>query len=430
MANTLTANTLTNKIDVAVGGIQDHEKLTNIGTQTHLQLEARLNAIESGPIYIDDLTDLAQFLVAGTYELTTNKYIFRASINFGTANIKLVSASGGYSFEGLSVDFFISYTGTAAFITTNQTDIIMESQSFFFNTPNATTVSMTNGNSFISTLVVFFAAPLACSLTTFGFLTLNDLPVIGCDDGFIATDVGTITCKLPQFNSGSNVSGKFLTCSGAASERLIVSTIDSRPESTESMFQIEANWAGLANFTGGVHRRAGGEFFSATSRDHTDNDVIVNSIDNVTPSRATASVFIASGSEVSTPITDTNQTLILGTYTQGLTQNFVTANSRLTYKGNAVVIFPFIFKCLATPASGNNRDYDFFIRHTKFIGTVVTLIPISFHELNIDAGTPQTALCIGDISMATDDFIEPVVIGQNSGANIAITCSALSFITG
>lgn len=436
MSNQVSVGPSGDNIGVQVAGIAPvWGKISGtLSDQDDLQAEfdtvdARLDKIELGPVLVDSLADLAIFLDAGVYKLPENRYYFRSSINFGVNPIELITPSGDYFFTANTAEVFLTYTGTVSFITTSQTDIVMEAiGAFFFNTPNAKCIDMANGNSYISTLVVYVAATVAIDLDAFSFLTLNDLPIIGCDDGIIANDVLTITAKLPQFNSGTNITGKFLTASGEASQRLLMSTIDSRPESNESFIDIQANYGGLIDLNGGVHTQGGGTFFSATSRDHTDNDMIVHAIQNAEESRATASVHIAVGDEASTSVSDGNQSLIAGTYTPSLVQNFVTLNSRLTYKGNATTIFGFAFKCLGVPASGNNRIYQFFIRHTKFIGTVVTLIPISFDPIDVDSGTPQKAICIGDISMATDDFLEPVVIPQ--GNSIAITCSGLSFIVG
>jgi hypothetical protein len=115
----------------------------------------------------------------------------------------------------------------------------------------------------------------------YGFLTTKYLISIDSVTGFLANNVGTISCQVPQYNSGQNIAGTYLTISGASSGSLTMSDIDSRPESNESLLDVAANYGGQVSITGGIHRLAMGSFFKAGSRDQTDPSIDVNNVSNV-----------------------------------------------------------------------------------------------------------------------------------------------------
>ena len=141
-------------------------------------------------------------------------------------------------------------------------------------------------------------------------------------------------------------------------------------------------------------------------------------------SHSTVALHVADGDEIQTAITDGVETVIAGTYTTDIAQRFTVSGSRVTYTGNETEGFGLALKCLCSNASGNNKNYDLYIKKNN-----TTLIPITLDKVNCDAGTPAKAICTGSVELSTGDFLEPVIIGIGTGNN-NVTCSALAFIVG
>ena len=86
MANTksLVNNPNTNSIKVSVGGIQDHTKLTNIGVNSHAQIDIELtNSVQS----ISGAT--------ATHVITDKLIVYDTSSNDGTVNLLAASTWTG-----------------------------------------------------------------------------------------------------------------------------------------------------------------------------------------------------------------------------------------------------------------------------------------------------------------------------------------------
>lgn len=412
--------------DVGLGNVDNTADLGKpISTATQTALDAKLTAIATGVTYVNTLSDLSDLLESGTYELPPGYYQFNNSIDFGTADIKLMDLNGCYFFRGLCIDVTLTYADTSPFVTDNADGIFLQWENMQVDTPNAAPFLLNNaGNSLIIELVVFLNSGVQPVVDNYAFLTTKYLIFIGSVTGLLANNVKTISCQVPQYNNGQNISGTFLTASGANSERLTVSDVDSRPESNESMFDIQANYGGLVSMAGGVHSLTGGSFFKAGSRNHNDKDILVNSIQNVSSSKVGASIHIAQGDEAPSTVADGSALLILGTFTEDSAAEFtVTAAGRLTYIGNPPVDLPFISKWLVTPATGTNKEYDFYLRKN---GT--DLIPISYDPVKADSGSPSKASVMGDVLLVTNDYLELVVVGD--GTTTSMTASGLSFILG
>ena len=394
-------------------------------------IDDRLEVLENEPPFtVSQPSDLDAFKSGGVYTLPVDNYNFTQDMSFGTDRIVVATVNGCTKFSGVCLPI-ITYTGTGSFISSSVAGSIIEVDDMFFSAPNGKAIEMSDGSSLILGQVVFLSCLMAADLDNIGFLTINTCAVILCDAGIMANDVGVISARLPQFNNNQDVGGSYMTLTGAASKSLIMSTIDSEPEGTESFLDIQASYGGDVAIGVGVHHIevGSGSFFSASGRDQNDIDIQVSDVKNVTSSKSTAAIHIAPGSETATTISDGVETIIAGTYTEDIAQRFTTtAAGRLTYTGKETNVFGFAMKCLGVPTSGNNRDYSFYIRHTAFIGTVETLIPISFDPINADAGTPAKVISIGDIELSTGDFLEPIVIGV--GNSINVTCSGLAFIVG
>jgi hypothetical protein len=202
-------------------------------------------------IVIKTLADIAQFLNAGDYDFPADRYIIDEDLDFGTARINLITTNGFYEFVSTAFGS-VTYTGTTPFITSATTGHIVHWDYGFLITPNATAIQLTDGNSIIMTLPVFAGCKKVMLITGFEFVTLNDFPMVGCETGIECVNCLTVTAKLLQWNSGQDLSGTALTVSGALSERLLMMMFDSRPEATESILDIQANWGGRASLLGGL----------------------------------------------------------------------------------------------------------------------------------------------------------------------------------
>ncbi len=376
------------------------------------------------------LSAISQYLSGGVYTIPKDVALsFTDKVyNFGTNSINLSHTDGCYFLRSTCFPL-ITYTGTGAFITNSAQGTLLNIEKIFLSTPNGNGFTLTGnsgvGNSLITKLFILLDQENPSTIDDFAFLT-NEFPiVIASNDGIVATNVDIINISNPQFNDNLDVSGTFLTVAGTGT-LLKISMVDSRPESSEAFLDIQAGYAGSVSIAIGVHVIGGGDFFKSGSRDQNDNEIIVIAIKNTPSSSAIAGIHIAPGDEAATTIVDTEETIIAGAYTEDIANRFTTtAAGRITYTGIADLGVSLMMKCLATPAAGNDRDYDFYIRHTKFIGTVETLIPITFDTINVDSGTPQKAVLIGSILLSTSDFLDPIVIGQ--GNDINVTCTGLAF---
>ena len=371
---------------------------------------------------ISSFDDIAQYKTGSVYNLPAASYFFAVALNFGTDTINLDDANGIYVFYGANFNQ-LTYTGITPFIGTDKTGVSLDIIRLFLTTPNATCIKLQDGNSCILEFPVFAGCKICVDLDNMAFCTADKLAMVGCEKGLILNDVLTSSVQVGQWSGGQDLSGIAFDLSGADSERFFMTSSDSRPAATECFINVQANYGGLVDLVAGVHTPGGGDFFTPAGRDENDNDISVSAIQFVTSSKSTASIHIAPGDEAATTIADGVETVIAGTYTSDILQRFTASGARVTYTGNETRIFGFIMKCLGVPASGNNRDYNFYIKKNN-----TTLIPISFDPVNVDAGTPGKIICIGDVELANGDFLEPIVIGD--GNSINVTCGGLAFIVG
>jgi len=374
---------------------------------------------------VTSFDDLDEFKTGSVYNLPAAAYFFATPLVFGTDTINLNDINSIYSFYGSNFSQ-LSYTGTTPFISTDKTGVSIDVVRMFLNTPNATCISLTNFNSCILEFPVFNSCKLCVDLDTGAFFTNEVLVMVGCENGCIIKDVGTMSARIIQWSVGQNAAGAVaITLMGAAGERCFISQSDSRVLSNESFFDIQADYAGLVDLVAGVHTNgAAGDFFKSGTRNQNDKDISVSAIQNVTSSHSTVAIHVADGDEVQTSITDGVETVIAGTYTTDIAQRFTVSGARVTYTGNETDSFGLALKCLCSNASGNNRDYDLFIKKNS-----TTLVPITLDKVNCDAGTPAKATCIGSVELSTGDFLDPIIIGISTSNN-DVTCSALAFIVG
>jgi len=261
-------------------------------------------------IYICDLTDLSDFLNGSIYELPEGRYTFCNSIDFGTSRIQLIDTSGNYTFyNGNFFDNIISYSGSDPFIfatgSTPNSGIILDVVRMVFQTPNATTIDLINGNSLILEFPGFIGCKTAVNLDGYSFLTVEPVAIVGCENGFICNNIGTANIIVGQWSNGQDNGGTGFTFSGANSDRLFMTTVDSRPAASESYIDIQASYGGDAEFSGGVHTRGAGVFFKAGSRNQSDINIVVTGVKNVENSKYIGNVIV-NGNNTQTVITTQN----------------------------------------------------------------------------------------------------------------------------
>ena len=266
---------------------KDHfvELIGNAATSSYEIVNQRTGEGLRTEVIIKSLLDIAPFLVGSSYELPAGRYVFDQDLDIGTDNFKLIDGAF-YTFKFTDINS-VTYTGTAAMFTDDVAGCAIKMDDGFLISPNCSeTFSMTDGNSLILTLVIIVSAKVA-TLLRVAFVTLNDLPLVGCEDGVTCEDCGTVTAKLLQWNSGSDTSGVALTMLGALSDRLIMSTADARPEATECFLDIQSTYSGLVSITGGVFENSlGGLFFKGGgSLDQTSPNVFVGGVVNVAISK-------------------------------------------------------------------------------------------------------------------------------------------------
>lgn len=375
------------------------------------------------PFIVNQPSDLDEFKSGSVFTLPVNEYMFTQSMNFGTDRIVHAVENGCLKFSGVCLPT-LTYEGTGVFISSSVAGAILEIDDMFLTASNGTAIGMTGGSSLILNQAVFLSCFQPADLDAMGFLTINTCAIINCDDGILSNNTEVTTVRLPQFNNGQDIGGHYLTCTGELSKSLVMTTLDVEPESSESFLDIQASFGGDISIVAGVHKTAaGGSFFSASGRDQDDVDIQISDVKNVTSSKSTAAVHISPGNEVETVVVLDTEVIIAGTFTEDLAQRFTTnAAGRVTYGGKETTVFSFIIKFLATPASGTNKNYDFYLRLN---GTA--LVDVSFDTINVDSGTPSKAVLIGGVELSTTDFLEVIVIGR-SPTPTNLTCEALAFV--
>ena len=406
------------KLSLAGGAITG-----NLDIGGDLTVTGSIQGFESGSFkIISSFDDIADFKTGSVYNLPEAAYFWAAALNFGSDTINLNDANGIYMFYGANFKQ-LTYTGITPFISTDKTGVSIDFIRIFLSTPNATCLKLQNGNSCILEFPVFIGCKTCVDLDTMAFCTADKLAMVGCERGLILKDVQTMSVQVGQWSGGQDNSGIAFDLSGAASERFFMTSSDSRPEATECFINVQASYGGLVDLAAGVHTPGGGDFFSSAGRNQNDKDISVTAIQFVTSSKSTAALHVAPGDEAATTVVLNTQVLIAGAFTEDVAQRFMTnAAGRATYIGNETRIFDFIVKFQGTPTTGNNKNYDFYMRVN---GSV--LVDISFDTINADAGTPQKAILIGEVELSTNDYIELIVIGRAT-APTNITCEGIAIV--
>ncbi len=397
-------------------------KVNQNATDAELRLstnETDISIIFSATTYINSLADLSAFLVSTTYELPPGYYQFNANIDFGTADIKLMDLNGCYFFRGACVSVTLTYTGITPFVTDDADGIILQWENMFVDTPNSAAFQLDNvGNSLIIELVVFLNTGAQSVIDGYAFLTTKYLISIASVTGFLANDVGTISCQVPQYNSGQNIAGIYLTVSGALSGSLTMSDIDSRPESNEGFLNITTNYGGLVSLTGGIHRSGGGVFLGLSDRDQSDPDINANNITNVPNSVNLAAGFLEGNSTATVVGTVDTPVKINATWTDVVKSRFnFNANGTWTYTGNELIIVAASLLCTINAAGGGTKTMSVYIAKN---GSIVATAK------GRGSGSSEAQIStIGFIPLSTGDTIEGFIENNSDGGNLTVTTASM-----
>ena len=240
------------------------------------------DASASSAVIVKNLADLDAYLVGGTYELPAGRYLFDTSLNFGSADIALVSVDGVYIFTSTAINT-LTYNGTTPFIHTPATGVVLNAKNLFITTPTATAIQMVSGNSLILSLVVFVDCKKVADLQDSSFLSVFDgIPMVACADGITCHNVGVTTLNRPQWNLGQNLSGVAIRFTGASSIRGVIASVEAICDTTEAFIMVEGTYGGEMTINGGVI--TSGDFWATGSRDQQDLSLtsfhVINSPDS------------------------------------------------------------------------------------------------------------------------------------------------------
>jgi hypothetical protein len=346
--------------------------------------------------------------------LPAGRYHLNNSLDVGVLHFVLTELNGFYEITSNAFDSF-TYTGTLPFITNDVaatgTALILIDTTFI--TPNASAISIADGNSLIFKLAVFGGCQ---SVGTYSgsFFTVRGVAIAACGDGITCNDVDTIQADTFQYSSGLDTGGTGLTLTGSGGI-CILSGCDSRPEATESFIDVDAGYTGSVSITGGSHNKIGA--FFAGARDQSDPDIILSNVVNVKASTTEAFGHVAANATETVIVTQGVPVKLDATWSNLDISRFTfDASGRWTYSGKEDVCIKVELTVTIDPVGGGSRDV------STYIAKNGTFNPNTEGSATLSSGGQITS--IGIIDLVTGDFLEPF-IENNSGTQnlIGTTCS-------
>ncbi len=364
-----------------------------------------------------EIADLAQFKTGSVYNLPVNRYFFCGDVNFGTDTINLNDTNGIYVFYGKNFNQ-LTYTGTGNFISTDKTGVSLNVIRLFMTSTTGTFINLSNGNSLIVEIPVFINCLQCVTLDTMGFCTGDKVAMIGCANGFTLDDVSTTSFQVYQWSPGTNANGVALTLLGAASNKLLMTGIDSEPASTECFIDIQATYGADMSMAVGVHTIGGGDFFAVGSRDQSDVDMVTAIIKNV-PNSARFFSGHFTGNSTDTVISSSGVAVkIAGTWiTVGVERFTFDSTGKATYIGkeDAKIIASVV--ATVEPSGGGEKLAALYI---AINGTVVAT---SKGVASVKTGAQISS--VAEVSISTGDTIESFIANEDDATNLLV--STISF---
>ena len=240
----------------------------------------------------------------------------------------------------------------------------------------------------------------------------------GCANGVTLGDVGTTSFQVYQWYPGTNANGAALTLLGAASNKLLMTGIDSEPASTECFIDIQATYGADMSMAVGVHTTGGGDFFAAGSRNQSDIDMITAVIKNV-PNSARFFSGHFTGNSTDTVIASTGVAVkIAGTWTTVGVERFTfDSTGEATYIGkeNTKIIASVV--ATVEPSGGGEKLAALYIARN---GTIVST---SKGVASVKTGAQISA--VAEVEISTGDTIEAFIANEDDSTNLLV--STISF---
>ena len=391
--------------------------------------ESRLIALEgeqvNGYFLVSSIADLAVFKTGTVYNLPANMYLFAEDISFGTDTINLDDQNGIYTFMGAHFNQ-LTYTGTAAFISTTETGVSLDIIRLFLTTANATCIELSNGNSCILEFPVFINCKRCVDLDTMSFCTGDKVAMVACENGIRLDDVLTCSMQVGQWSLGQDNSGIAYDILGASSERFFLTSADSRPTATESFINIQATYGGLVDMVAGVHDSGGGDFFESTGRNQTDLNIDAQHIKNVPNSRIIGSLSSTDNSgtvSISEDVwTDFNQTgggaCVAGANIERWSLNNATTG-QLEYDGSGEISA--VFGATLSFVPDGSKNYEF-----RLVKNGAVLSPAQIFPASGQGGANESVSLLVPMTAETNDLFRVQVQCIDGDDDLDITNLAIN----
>ena len=248
---------------------------------------------------IEDLGDP----VGDVYSLDPGYYEFSEDINFGTSRIEL-TGSGRYFFNSSNL-VTLTYEGTgegASFIScTVPGALILVNNLEFVSSGRAFDVSDIDGLFIESAFFTNCATSALC--TNVRSVNIERISQFGSGLGMVFNSCDVVGVGSTQYDIRANTLDSTAFSFSGEGSRVLISRIEGKPGSLESMVYIDPAYTGEVTIDGGVFDDSdGGDFFASGSKTGQDLGVFVSQdMRGVRPSRSIGS-FSAQGNAAATVI--------------------------------------------------------------------------------------------------------------------------------
>jgi len=350
--------------------------------------------------------------VGGFYELLEDvDYRFDCGLVWDFP-VKLTKQDGNYTLSGNNINCIQSYNGVESMIQTANTGIVLHIKNLVLNSPNAETITFTDGNSLILTdIALGFGCQKVATVTDTNFLTCDGFAMVGCDDGITANNVNSLVIDNTQWSSGNDVGGTAFELNGTTTQATF-SLINYTAETTESMIDIDNAFTGTVNISNGSFISNGGVFFDPTGKDGKDTGVDIQNVARMGDS----GISCLSYSHENTLVTsigssDTPVKVNAVWSTDTLTQQRITveSNGRWTYTGLEPTSLTVNASLVVDPATGTRNMSGYVYKNG------VQRVPSRGH---VETSNAVPCVIFDIVPMETGDYIEFFIENNEGSQNI------------